>query len=92
VSKRQWDLTSTNSVRGAAEWLRKRSDALFVLIVRPNDVVIDHDPRMEPMDIINTLRNEMPALLQYLIDQRAKRKEKHQQLRGGAQYGEQAGE
>ena len=30
---REWDLTSTHSLESAAEWLRKKSDALVVMVV-----------------------------------------------------------
>lgn len=57
---------------------------MLVLVIRLNDVAFDVDSRDSPMDAINTLRDEMPALLQHLIDDRAKRKENC----AGAQQGE----
>ncbi len=76
MGKQGWDLTSVNSLAGAAKWIRKGSNALLVLVVRPNDVAFDVDPALAPMDAINTVRNELPELLQQLIDQRAKGKGK----------------
>lgn len=75
-----WDLTSTRSLSAAARWIRKGSDALLVLVIRPDDVAFDADPRLAPMDAINTVRDELPSLLQHLIHERAKRTES----RGGA--------
>lgn len=38
------DWTRTGTVEAYAEWLRKKSDALLVLVVRPNDAVFAVDP------------------------------------------------
>lgn len=81
MSKQKWDLTSTHSLEGAAGWIRKRSGALLVLVIRPNDVAFDVDPNLAPVDAIATVREEMPGLLQHLMAQRQKRKS------AGAQQG-----
>ena len=70
----KWDLASLNSLRSAAKWIRGGSDALLVLVIRPNDVAFDVDPKLAPMEAIKTVRDELPALLQHLIDERAKKK------------------
>ena len=39
-----WDLTSLNSLKSAAEWIRSGSGALLVLVVRADDVAFAVDP------------------------------------------------
>ena len=36
--KREWDLTSTHSLEGAAEWIRKKAGAILVLVVRGTEI------------------------------------------------------
>ncbi|MFZ0662143.1 MAG: hypothetical protein WAM66_05580 [Acidobacteriaceae bacterium] len=38
MSRKPWDLGSTHALEGAAEWIRKRSDAIVVMVVRGGDV------------------------------------------------------
>lgn len=56
-----------------AERLRKQSDALLVLIIRPDWGFISTDPRMTTKDVIETLRNEIPNVQAYLERKRAGR-------------------
>ena len=74
--KKQWDLTSTHSLEGAAGWIRKRAGASLVLVIRPQDVVTSIDEGLEPLDVVTMVRHELPQLLQHLIDERARRKAK----------------
>lgn len=67
ASKPKWD----HSLEGAAQWIRKRSDALLVLVIRPNDVAFAVDPRLAPVDAIAAVCEEMPGLLQHLIQRGA---------------------
>lgn len=43
-----WDLTSTQALEGAAEWIRKRADASVVLVVRGGDYAFAVDPKVKP--------------------------------------------
>ena len=64
MSKAKWDLTSTHSLEAAAEWMRVRSDALIVVIIRPGDAVLAADPLIDVLDIHDRLWDkDMPALL-----------------------------
>lgn len=76
AEKKKWDLTSTHSLQGAAGWIRKNSGARLVLVIRAQDVACSVDEGLEPLDAIQTVRDELPQLLQHLIDQRAQRKVK----------------
>ena len=58
--RKPWNLTSTSSIEGAAEWMRKRSGGLLVLIVRPADVAFAVDPKIAPADA--------RAMVDYLLD------------------------
>jgi len=44
--KKGWDLTSNNSLRGAAGWLLKNSGAVCVIVFRREDMVVVADPSM----------------------------------------------
>jgi cysteine synthase len=44
------DWTKTGTVAGYAEYLRKSSDAICVLVIRPHDSVFAVDPRCAPAD------------------------------------------
>jgi hypothetical protein len=68
-----WDLTSANSLAGAARWVRKQSGALLVLVIRRRDAAIATEPGMAPMKAIDLIRNELPQLLEYLIKQQGVR-------------------
>ena len=76
AEKKKWDLTSTHSLEGAAGWIRKGSGASLVLVIRAQDVACSVDEGLEPLDVVTMVRNELPQLLQHLIDQRARRKVK----------------
>jgi hypothetical protein len=62
-----WDLASVHSLEAAAKWIRKNSGAQLVLVIRPRDAVVAIEPGMQPMQAITTVRNELPALLDFLI-------------------------
>jgi hypothetical protein len=49
---KQWDLTSTHSLEAAAEWLRVRSDALIVVVIRPGDGALAADPLIDVIDFL----------------------------------------
>lgn len=64
MSKAKWDLTNTHSLEAAAEWMRLRSDALIVVIIRPEDAVLAVDPLIDVMDVHDRLwERDMPKLL-----------------------------
>ena len=76
-----WDLTSTHSLEGACEWIRKGSGALFVVAVRagakPDDdgrftyeSAIAGDPKMPIRDILQRLELEVGGLAAGLMCQR----------------------
>lgn len=44
------DWTKTGTVEGMAEWIRGKSDALCVVVVRTNDAVLIADPDLAPTD------------------------------------------
>lgn len=71
AEKKQWDLTSAHSLTGATEWVRKRADALLVLVIRPGDVVFSVDPDLSAMNAVDLIENALPALLEQLVEQRA---------------------
>lgn len=68
--KKPWDLTSAKALDAAAEWLRKRSDAMFVLVVRGDDVAFAIDAKLRPQDALDMALHELPEILRPLIAQR----------------------
>lgn len=70
-----WDLTSTNSLQGAAQWIQKNSGALFVLVLRENDAAFAIAPHMTAGRVMEILNQEQVALHQHLVDHQI-RKEK----------------
>lgn len=71
-----WDLTSTHSLEAAAEWMREKSDALIVVVIRPQDGVLAVDPLINVLDVHDRLWEDVPKLLEGLVryrdEQRAK--------------------
>ncbi len=73
-AKREWDLTSLHSLEGAAEWIRKKSGALLVLVVRADDVAFAVDsliPRCA--DALTMVEVAMPELEKSWIEIRARK-------------------
>ena len=57
----------------AAEALRKGADGLLVLVIAPDWGYVATDPRLMPRDAIETLRNEIPRVEQYLREKKGTR-------------------
>ena len=55
------------------ERIRCDSDALLVLIITPDQGFVCTDPKLAPKDAIETLRNEIPAVTDYLKKKAAAR-------------------
>jgi hypothetical protein len=88
---KQWDLTSTHSLEGACEWIRKGSGALFVVAVRAgavpdadgrftDDSAIAVDPAMPIKDLLPRLELEVAALTVALMKQRDPERKNHDRL------------
>jgi hypothetical protein len=73
ADKRQWDLTSTHSLEGAAEWIRKQSGALLVLVVRAEDVAFAVDSSIRLLDAVTMVEVAMPELEKSVTEQRARK-------------------
>jgi hypothetical protein len=48
------------------ERIRRESNALLTLIITPDWGYISTDPKLAPKDAIETLRNEIPSLAEFL--------------------------
>ena len=62
--KKQWDLTSTHAVEGAAEWIRKRSDAIVVMVVRGQDKAFAVHPDVAPSDAAELVRDLLSEIVE----------------------------
>ena len=60
---REWDLTSTHSLEAATEWLREKSDALIVVVIRAGDGALAADPLIDVVDVKDRLWEDVPKLL-----------------------------
>lgn len=56
------DWTKTGTVAGYAEYLRKSSDAICVLVIRPHDSVFAVDPKCAPADAERLVMDYVPRL------------------------------
>jgi hypothetical protein len=65
-----WDLTSLHSLEGAAEWIRKNSGALLVLVVRAEDIAFAVDAQIAPADARVMVELVMPDVQRRLEQQR----------------------
>jgi hypothetical protein len=73
--KKGWDLTSLHSLKGAAEWIRKRANAQLVLVVRPEDLAFAVDPQIAPRAARELVELVMPDVQIYLDKRRAAEKD-----------------
>lgn len=72
------DWTRTGTVVGFAEGLRRNSDAICVLVIRPHDSVFAVDPRCKPEDAEELVKQYLPWLASRV---EATRREKKQAAR-----------
>lgn len=56
------DWTKTGTVVGYADYLRKSSDAICVLVIRPHDSVFSVDPGCKPEDAEQLVKDYLPRL------------------------------
>jgi cysteine synthase len=56
------DWTKTGTLAGYAEYLRRQSDAICVVVIRANDSVLAVDPRCAPSDAVELAKLYVPRL------------------------------
>jgi cysteine synthase len=78
MAKTPPDWTKTGTVAGYAEYVRKQSDAICVLVVRPQDSVFAVDPECAPADAERLVQEYVPRLAERVA---LARKEKKQAAR-----------
>ena len=59
-------------IRNEAAALRRRADALLVLVIMPEHVFYSEDPKMQPGDIERVLVEEAPGIARDVRVRRAK--------------------
>jgi cysteine synthase len=74
MAKAAPDWTRTGTVAGYAEYLRKQSDALCVVVIRPFNSVLAADPDLTPTDCGERLAEELPGLVLGLREAREQKK------------------
>lgn len=80
AGNRKPDWTKTGTVAGYAEWLRDKSGALCVVVLRRDDAVLAADPALAPLDARDLLHERVDGLA---ADLAAARNEKRK-LRGSS--------
>lgn len=74
MANKQPNWTKTGTVEGYAEWLRGKSDALCVIVVRPFDAVLVVDQALSPSDCSERITEELPELIANLREAREQKK------------------
>ena len=83
AEKRKWDLTSKHSLDAAAEWIRSRSDALLVLVVRREDFSFAVHAQVAPHDAADMVESMLQDLALQLAAERNEAREKALAKGGG---------
>ena len=84
MAKKQWDLTSTHALEGAAEWIRKSSDAIVVMVVRGTDTAFAVHGDTAPSDAAQLVIDLLPQMVEDTNRQRHERKEAATRKRAAA--------
>lgn len=79
-----WDLASTHALEGAAEWIRKRSDATVVMVVRGHDKAFAVAGDVKPSDAAELVRDLLPAMVEETNRARIARREAQTRKRAAA--------
>lgn len=74
AEKRKWDLTSRRSLAAAAEWLRGRSDAIAVVVVRGDDTVMAVHPDVAPRDAATAVWDLLPTMADEVNQERREKR------------------
>ena len=75
AERKQWDLTSVHALEGAAEWIRKRSGAIVVMVVRGQDKAFAVSPDVAPSDAAELVRDLLPEMVEETNHARHARRE-----------------
>jgi hypothetical protein len=65
-----WDLSSLHSLEGGADWIRKNSGAVLVLVVRGEDVAFSVDARVAPAAAREMVECVLPEAAEQLNQRR----------------------
>jgi hypothetical protein len=68
------DWTRTGTVEGYAEWVRAKSDAICVVVIRRDDAVLAADPRCSPSDAHQLIAERIPELASNLAIARSEKR------------------
>jgi hypothetical protein len=68
------DWAKTGTIVAMAEWLREKSGAFAVVVVRRDDAALVADPRIAPGDARELLLERLPALALDLAAARAEKR------------------
>ncbi len=67
-----WEKTGT--IAGYAQWLRQRSGALCVLVIRRDDAVLASDDALPAQDVRTVVENHLDGLIEGLKAARAEKR------------------
>lgn len=68
---RNLDWAKAGTVEGMATWLRNKSGALAVIVIRVDDGVLAADAELAPHDVGDVVADRLPGLIAGLQDARS---------------------
>jgi DNA-binding protein YbaB len=83
-NKKQWDLTSRRSLESAAEWIRERSDAIVVVVVRGQDTAFAVHVDAAPADAAELVRDLLTQMVEDVNQARHEKREAETRKRAAA--------
>jgi hypothetical protein len=73
-TKSEPDWTRTGTIVAYAEWLRKKSGALAVIVVRRDDSALAADEQLAPLDVAPLAMMHLPGLVTDLANARKEKR------------------
>jgi hypothetical protein len=66
-------MANTRKLENELNRIRHEQDAFIALVIMPNEVHFSTDPKMQPRDIAERLREEAPLIQAYIESKKAGR-------------------
>jgi hypothetical protein len=79
-----FDFTKTGGLRAAAEWIRSKSDAIVVMVIRGEDYAYAVDERCAPSDAAELVRELLPPMVEDANRRRTEKRDAETRKRAAA--------
>lgn len=73
-ARKEPEWSKTGTVAGMADWLRKKSGALAVIVIRVDNSVLSADDELAPMDVRGLVHDHLPLLVSDLARARTEKR------------------